>query len=77
MVVKLSEDDGQLVFRVADDGEGFDMGADAMGRGLTNMTDRLDAIGGMLEIQSVVGRGTTIKGRIPVTTAASEANIRP
>jgi signal transduction histidine kinase len=30
------------------------------------MADRLDAIGGELEIESSPGAGTTVRGRIPV-----------
>jgi hypothetical protein len=36
------------------------------GTGLQGMADRLDAIGGSLEIRSNPGEGTTILGRVPV-----------
>ncbi|MDX1467741.1 MAG: sensor histidine kinase [Acidimicrobiia bacterium] len=68
--VSLTQDDGHLVFRVTDDGDGFEMGADAKGRGLTNMTDRIEALGGTLEIRSIVGTGTTVSGSIPVTVTS-------
>jgi signal transduction histidine kinase len=32
------------------------------------MKDRLDALGGTIEITSTPGRGTEITGRVPVTT---------
>jgi signal transduction histidine kinase len=41
-----------------------------MGMGLTNMTDRLSAIGGRLEIDTAPGRGTRI-------TAAVDAVAEP
>jgi signal transduction histidine kinase len=34
------------------------------------MADRLDAIGGTLEVTSAPGRGTTVTGRLPVRTAS-------
>ena len=36
------------------------------GTGLQGMADRLDAIGGALEIRSAPGEGTTVLGRVPV-----------
>ena len=34
--------------------------------GITNMADRLGAVGGTLEIRSTPGGGTEISGRVPV-----------
>jgi signal transduction histidine kinase len=36
------------------------------------MRDRLGAFGGELEVRSVVGEGTTIRGTVPVGTALGE-----
>jgi signal transduction histidine kinase len=63
--VSLREVDGQLEFRVHDDGAGFDPGATRYGTGLLGMADRLDAVGGVLEVVSAAGAGTTVTGRIP------------
>ena len=63
--IRLARSDGRLTFAVQDDGEGFEP-ADARGSGLTNMRDRLDAIGGSLEVRSRPGAGTVISGSIPV-----------
>ncbi len=63
--VRLGAADGLLRFAVQDDGGGFDAGKPS-GAGLTNMRDRLDALGGSLTIRSEVGRGTTISGEVPV-----------
>jgi signal transduction histidine kinase len=38
----------------------------ALGSGLTNMRDRLEAIGGGLRIESTLGRGTRVIGTIPL-----------
>jgi signal transduction histidine kinase len=54
-----------LSFDITDDGAGFDVTKDAKGSGLRNMTDRIDAIGGRLEIRSAA-RGTTVSGVIPI-----------
>jgi signal transduction histidine kinase len=66
VVVRLGETDGDLRFAVEDDGVGFDPGA-SRGTGLTNMRDRLEALGGSLELRSSPGAGTTVAGRISVT----------
>ena len=58
---------GRLRFQVADDGVGFDVATTSYGTGLQGMADRLDAIGGSLEIRSTPGSGTTIVGTIPVS----------
>ena len=62
----LRQADGQVEFEVRDDGRGFDPAATPPGSGLTNMRDRLEALGGTLEIRSAPGDGTTVMGRIPV-----------
>jgi signal transduction histidine kinase len=65
-VVRLGEEAGDLLFSVADDGRGFDVPATPRGSGLQNMADRVDAVGGTLDIESSPGRGTVVTGRIPV-----------
>ena len=64
--IRLSEQSGLLSFEIADDGAGFDLSVTAHGTGLQGMADRLDAIGGTLEVRSEPGVGTTVVGRIPV-----------
>jgi signal transduction histidine kinase len=72
--VRLREEASQLCVEVADDGRGFDVAAITRGAGLTNMEDRLDALGGVLRIQSTPGMGTTLRATVPalrVVTLAS------
>jgi len=57
----------RLSFQVTDDGRGFDPAATAYGTGLQGMTDRLEALGGSVEIRSRPGEGTTVAGCLPVT----------
>jgi signal transduction histidine kinase len=66
--IRLSPMDGQLRFEVADDGQGFDVSATGYGTGLQGMADRLDALGGSLELSSQPGTGTVVAGRIPAAT---------
>jgi signal transduction histidine kinase len=66
--VRLSQNDGRLTFTVIDDGTGFDTNSTGYGTGLQGMADRLDAIGGTLEVRSRPGEGTTIVGSVPVMT---------
>jgi signal transduction histidine kinase len=70
-IIRLGRSNGDLTFEVVDDGRGFDP-ATAGGSGLTNMRDRVEAVGGTLEIQSEPGIGTSVTGRVPISPA--EAN---
>jgi signal transduction histidine kinase len=56
-------DDGVLVIEITDDGNG---GADDDGgSGLRGLTDRVEARGGTLVVESVAGSGTRVRGEIP------------
>jgi PAS domain S-box-containing protein len=58
-----------LALTITDDGGGFD--AESMfnhGLGLISMRERLQAIGGMLEIHSAPGSGTLVRATVPVRT---------
>ena len=63
--LSLRAEEGSLVFRVDDDGVGFDPGSSRRGSGTQNMADRVEALDGTLEIRSQPGVGTTVVGRIP------------
>ena len=67
VVVRLSASADTLSFAVSDDGAGFDAATVRKGAGLTNMSDRIDAIGGSLEVTSTPGHGTTVRGAIDIT----------
>ncbi len=55
---------GSLTFEVADDGVGFDAQTVSRGIGLQSMSDRLEALGGSVEVRSTPGRGTTVAGSV-------------
>lgn len=63
--IHLERSNGDLTFEVVDDGMGFDPPS-VGGSGLTNMRDRVEALGGALEVTSERGSGSMIRGRIPV-----------
>ncbi|MEX2267403.1 MAG: histidine kinase [Acidimicrobiia bacterium] len=66
--VTVREDEGALLFEVADDGAGFDLSSGAQqGHGFVNMNDRVGAIGGTVTVDSAPSKGTRISGRIPIT----------
>lgn len=69
--VRLHDDGGALEFQVRDDGGGFDPD-DGSGSGLANMRQRLDVLGGELELRSGP-RGTAVRGRIPDSTVEAVA----
>jgi signal transduction histidine kinase len=61
--VSIEQENGRVVVAVEDDGVG---GADpARGTGLRGLADRLGILEGRLEVDSELGRGTTVTARIP------------
>jgi len=73
--VRIGEDAGHLTFEVTDDGAGFDPATTSQGSGLNNMNDRLSVLGGDVTVDSDPGRGTTIRGRVPLTGADARAGV--
>jgi signal transduction histidine kinase len=65
-VVELHEDATTVYLNVRDDGRGFDPGGDHDGFGLLGMHERVDLLGGELQIDSAPGSGTVVQARIPV-----------
>ncbi len=65
VVVRLAGGAPGLLFDITDDGVGFDISTAKRGAGLTNMADRIDALGGSLVVTSQPGSGTTIHAVIP------------
>jgi signal transduction histidine kinase len=62
--VSISARGDRLVVEVADDGIG---GADdTAGSGLRGLADRVEALDGHLEVESVAGSGTKVRAVIPL-----------
>ncbi len=64
--VSVTQDDDAMVLSVRDDGAGFDMDKRSQGFGLIGMRERVALHGGSLSIVSTPGRGTELRGRVPV-----------
>jgi PAS domain S-box-containing protein len=62
VVVRATTDNRGLVVEVVDDGVG---GADEGGSGLRGLTDRIEALGGRLTLDSPAGAGTRLLAEIP------------
>jgi signal transduction histidine kinase len=65
-VITITLRSGWLSFNIHDDGAGFDPETVPRGSGLQNMADRLDALGGSVDLESAPGAGTKLRGRLPV-----------
>ncbi|MFP5389166.1 MAG: sensor histidine kinase, partial [Thermoleophilia bacterium] len=61
--------DHQVKIAVQDDGCGFDPEAIGDGRGLLGMRERIELLGGEIEVRSAPAAGTEIAARVPVKRA--------
>ena len=64
--VGLRTDDEAILIEVADDGQGFDPGSARAGMGLVGMRERVEGLGGKIEVRSRPGEGTKVTVRVPV-----------
>ncbi len=67
----------QVSLTVRDNGVGFDSDQIRRGLGLTNMQERMLAVGGQLEVQSEVGEGTTVRAKVGLTYPLSPPETLP
>jgi signal transduction histidine kinase len=58
---------GGLAFSVVDDGEGFELSTMRRGVGMRSMAERVESLGGSLDVRSESGVGTTISAMVPLT----------
>jgi signal transduction histidine kinase len=63
-VITLDGGHGELRFSVLDDGAGKPEGSVRAGAGVTNMQDRMAAVGGDVTVTSAPGRGVEVRGRV-------------
>jgi two-component system NarL family sensor kinase len=63
--ISLSFDSGGVILEIRDDGRGFEVDKvqldPSRGIGLRNMRERLASIGGVFEVRSAIGAGTTLR----------------
>jgi signal transduction histidine kinase len=64
--IRLRAADGKVSCQVSDNGRGFDMAATPWGSGLQNMAERMEALGGSVDVQSSVGTGTSVTASLPL-----------
>jgi signal transduction histidine kinase len=65
VTIRLRSEAEQLAFTVHDSGCGFDPATTPQGAGLTSVHDRIDSVGGRVDIATAPGRGTTVAGVVP------------
>lgn len=71
VTVRLAGTPGAVVLEVTDNGVGFDPNGDFPGHwGLRSMRERMDRLGGALQIDSAAGAGTRIQALLPQPAAS-------
>ena len=65
-----------LEVEIKDNGIGFDVGADGAGFGLPGMRERIEVVGGAIEVSSDNESGTRIRAMIPLDDSAEADDAR-
>jgi signal transduction histidine kinase len=65
VTLRVRHRNGRLAVRIEDDGGGFVQVPAREGLGLTNIRDRIAAVGGTVRITSTLGRGTVVAVTLP------------
>ncbi len=79
--VGLRTAEGRLLVEVSDDGGGFDPSETEQRRhmdncfGLFHLQERIEHLGGAFDIESAVGRGTTVSLTVPLTPAVATGAV--
>jgi signal transduction histidine kinase len=63
--VSLRRGDAGLFLEVDDDGRGFEVDMTSWGMGLSNLRERVESLGGVLQVESTPGEGTTVRATFP------------
>jgi signal transduction histidine kinase len=77
-VIAVEYQDNELVLRITDDGQGFDVSGvtdveeSGRGRGLFSMRERIMLLGGTASVESRLGQGTTVWARVPIGSGENE-----
>jgi len=77
--ITLEYQDDELLLRISDDGEGFDVSKitdieeSGRGRGVFSMRERVGLLGGTGIIESQPGQGTTLLARVPISRGSGDA----
>jgi signal transduction histidine kinase len=73
VTLRVRHRDRSLGVRIEDDGGGFVAVRGREGLGLTNIRDRMTAVGGSVKITSAPGRGSVVAVALPWPTRQAEA----
>ena len=60
VVISISVEDDMLLFKIEDDGQGFELNRGQSGVGLFSMRERIEGLNGRFHIQTQPGKGTTL-----------------
>jgi signal transduction histidine kinase len=71
-VVEIREKDSMIHLSVRDDGDGFDTDAETDGFGLLGMRERVELLGGKLQVDSTASGGTTVTASVPAQRSVEE-----
>jgi signal transduction histidine kinase len=63
--VSLRRGEAGLFLEIDDDGRGFDVDVTSWGMGLNNLRERVESLGGVLQVESEPGVGTTVRATFP------------
>lgn len=68
IAIRIREENGLLVIYIADDGTGFDEAGTRKSVGLLNIRNRTRLLGGTVEWESSINKGTAVTIQLPVNT---------
>lgn len=74
-IVEVTEDGSHVHVSVRDDGRGFDPTDETVGFGLLGMHERVELLDGTLTVDSTLGKGTTIRARLPSRRRGSRTHV--
>jgi signal transduction histidine kinase len=74
--VTIRQETDRLSLTIQDDGKGFDP-VRARGLGLVGMTERVSQLNGILKVDSVAGRGTSLRVDLPLVSASENRDRAP
>lgn len=69
VALNLSATANETEVELRDDGCGFELARANGGNGLRNLRERVEQAGGVFEVTSVAGSGTSVSARIPLDAA--------
>jgi signal transduction histidine kinase len=79
VVIRAHFEPDAMSLEVDDDGCGFDpvaaMAVEGNHFGLVGMRERIESLGGQLEVRSSTGQGTRVAIKVPVRPVAAESQI--